>query len=182
MKFALETDRLRLRELMQGDLDFVASVVGDPRVMRYYPQVYSRKEAREWIERQMRRYRDVGYGLWLAADRATGEPRGLVGLILQDVDGIPRAEIAYIIHRPFWNRGLAFEAAGEVRRHAFLDRGFSRVISLIRPDNLPSQGVARKLGMRIEGRTMFHALPHLIFGVERAPPACVLFGTFASLG
>jgi RimJ/RimL family protein N-acetyltransferase len=167
MKFVLETDRLRLRELTGDDLDFVASVVGDPQVMRYYPQVYSRKEAREWIERQLRRYRDVGYGLWLAADRPTGEPRGLVGLIQQDVDGMPRPEIAYIIHRPFWNRGLAFEAGMEIRRHAFEDRGLPRVISLIRPDNLPSQGVARKLGMHIEGRTMFHGLPHFIFGMGR---------------
>jgi RimJ/RimL family protein N-acetyltransferase len=42
------------------------------------------------------------------------------------------------------------------------------VISLIRPENLPSQGVARKLGMAPEREVRFRGLTHLVFAV-RAP-------------
>jgi len=148
-----------------GDLDFLAAQLGDPEVMRHYPKTYSREEAEGWIGRQLERYAEHGHGLWLVEDRSTGEPIGQVGLLRQWVEGIEEPEIGYLIHRPFWRRGYATEAATAVRDWAFEERGLPRVISLIRAVNVPSQGVARKLGMRIERRVTFAALEHFVFAV-----------------
>ncbi|PYQ63591.1 MAG: GNAT family N-acetyltransferase [Acidobacteria bacterium] len=163
----LETPRLALREMSPGDLDFVAAMLGHPEVMRYYPKVYSRNEARTWLERQRERYSRDGHGLWLVEDRATGEPVGQVGLMTQLVDGVKEPEIGYLIHYPFWRRGLASEAALGVRAWAFGTLGHPRVISLIHPENLPSQGVAGKLGMTPEKRVQFHELEHIVFSVRK---------------
>jgi ribosomal-protein-alanine N-acetyltransferase len=152
-----------------GDLDFVAAMLARPEVMRYYPRLYSRDEARAWIERQLDRYARNGHGLWLVLDRVTSEPVGQVGLVLQLVDGVEEPEIGYLIHRPFWRQGLASEAALGVRTWAFDTLGLERVISLIRPENLPSQGVARKLGMAPGRRVQFHELEHIVFAVRRPP-------------
>jgi ribosomal-protein-alanine N-acetyltransferase len=165
----LETPRLALREMSPGDLDFVAAMLAHPEVMRYYPRLYSRDEARAWIERQLDRYARNGHGLWLVLDRVTSEPVGQVGLVLQLVDGVEEPEIGYLIHRPFWRQGLASEAALGVRTWAFDTLGLERVISLIRPENLPSQGVARKLGMAPGRRVQFHELEHIVFAVRRPP-------------
>ena len=54
-KQILETPRLILREMSLADLDFVAAMLADPEVMRYYPKCYSRQEAETWIGRQMNR-------------------------------------------------------------------------------------------------------------------------------
>lgn len=164
----LETPRLRLRELVPEDLDFAARMLGDPEVMRFYPKPLDREEAREWIERQRRRYEDHGHGLWLAEDRESGTPVGQVGLLLQEVEGEWEPEIGYLIHRPFWRKGYATEAALGVRSHAFTVREERRVISLIRPSDLPSQGVARKLGMAPEKEVRFLGFNHIVFAV-RAP-------------
>jgi RimJ/RimL family protein N-acetyltransferase len=164
------SSRLVFRELSPGDLDFVAAMLSHPEVMRYYPQLYSRQEAQEWIERQLGRYARNGHGLWLVQDRATGEPRGQVGLLMQSFDGmngVEEPEIGYLIHRPFWRQGLATEAALATRAWAFETLGLDRVISLIRPENLPSQGVARKLGMTPEKRAQFHGLEHIVFAVRK---------------
>ena len=166
MKTILETPRLRLREMSPGDLDFVAAMLSHPEVMRFYPKIYSREEAAAWIERQLGRYARNGHGLWLAEDRATGEPRGQVGLAVQEVDGMEEPEIGWLIHRPWWRQGLATEAALATRDWAFGALGLSRVISLIRPENLPSQGVARKLGMKPGRRTLFHGFVHIVFEVS----------------
>ncbi len=168
MKKVFETPRLRLRQMSLDDLDFVAAMLSHPEVMRFYPKLYSRQEATSWIERQLDRYERHGHGLWLAEDRATGEPRGQVGLLIQEVDGVEEPEIGYLIHRPFWRQGLATEAALATRDWAFGTLGLPRVISLIRPVNLPSQGVAAKLGMKPEKRTTSWNLEHIVFSVRAA--------------
>lgn len=166
MPVILETPRLWLRELTANDLDFVAEMLADPDVMRFYPKRLDRAEARAWIDRQCQRYRDDGHGLWLAVERATSRPVGQVGLVRQFVRGAPESEIAYLIHQPYWRRGFATDAALGVRQYAFDTLGRRRVISLIRPENTPSQGVARKLGMTPEGNVQCLGLTHIVFAVS----------------
>lgn len=163
MKTILETNRLRLREMTIADLDFIAAMIAHPEMMRYYPKLYSRDEAIEWVNRQIGRYRSHGYGLWLVLDKATNETVGQVGLTPQIVDGVEEAEIGYMIHRPHWRKGLASEAAAGVRDYAFRDLNKDHVISLIRPVNEPSQGVARKLGMHLDRKTIHADLEHFVF-------------------
>ena len=103
----LETPRLAFREMTPDDLDFVAAMLADPEVMRYYPKCLDRDESAAWIERQRDRYINHGFGLWLVLDRATGEPVGQVGPAPIEVNGVPESPITYLIHRPFWRRGLA---------------------------------------------------------------------------
>jgi len=154
-----------------GDLDFIASMLSDPEVMRFYPKCYSRDEAEGWIHRQLQRYRRDGHGLWLVLDRKTGDPRGQVGLVVQEVDGVAEPEVGYLIHRPFWRQGLAAEAAAATRDFAFHTLDKPRVISLIRPENVPSQGVARKLGMTVEKSVVHWGRDHLVFARARGPGA-----------
>ena len=165
----LETERLRLRELTANDLDFVAAMLDDADVMRYYPSRLDRDASLAWIERQRMRYARDGHGLWLLVDRATDEPVGQVGLVTHELRGLPRPrypEVGYLLHRPFWHRGYATEAASGVRDYAFGPCGYDQVISLIRPVNEPSQAVARRLGMSVIAETEFAGLPHLVFGLS----------------
>ena len=163
MKFVLATERLTLRELAAGDLDFVAGMLSHPEVMRFYPKQYSREESQAWIERQIQRYADHGHGLWLVAERGSQSPVGQVGLMMQEVEGTWEAEIGYLVHRPFWRRGYASEAARGVREYAFDVLKRAKVISLIRPENVPSQGVARTLGMTPQREVDFKGFRHIVF-------------------
>jgi RimJ/RimL family protein N-acetyltransferase len=167
MSQILETRRLTLREMTIADLDFISSMLSHPEVMKYYPQCYSRAESEIWIQRQMSRYASHGHGLWLVSDKKTNEPVGQVGLAPHMVDGIEEPEVGYLIHRPFWRRGFASEAAAGVRDYAFGSLAKPRVISLIRPENTPSQGVARKIGMQPEKRTLFAGLEHIVFALAK---------------
>jgi RimJ/RimL family protein N-acetyltransferase len=171
MKIILETPRLVLRELSLGDLDFMATMLAHPEVMRFYPKCHTRDESEAWIRRQMDRYAQHGHGGWLALDKATGEPRGQVGLIPQTIDGVLETEIGYLIHHPYWHRGLATEAATACRDYAFGILERRRVISLIRPENLPSQGVARKVGLSPGRHTLHAGLDHIVFSLSRGESA-----------
>ena len=163
----LMTERLELRELTIDDLPFVAEMVGDAQTMRFYPHPFMPTEARYWLDRQFDRYARDGHGLWLVIERESGRRVGQVGLAIQQVDGTNEPEIGWLIHRRYWRKGFATEAGRAVRDYAFKTRGLNRVISLIRPVNEPSQGVARKCGMVVERETEFHGYRHLVFGVGR---------------
>lgn len=168
--WSLVTPRLVLREMSLADLDFVATMLADPEVMRYYPKCYSREEAKTWIERQVRRYERHRHGLWLVSDKRTGQPIGQVGLLIQRIRGVEEKEVAYLIHRPFWRQGFATEAAIACRDYALTVLARSRLIALIRPENEPSQKVAVKLGMKAEADTVEHSgFAHLVFSVSRTP-------------
>lgn len=168
MKPILQTPRLLLREMHHGDLDFFADMLGDSEVMRYYPKVEDSAGALAQILRQMERYAAWGYGLWLVVHRETDQPIGRVGLIHQIVEGVAEVEVGYMIHRPYWRQGFAFEAAAACRDFAFTTLDRARVISLVRPENLPSAAVARKLGMQPEKEIMHWELRHTVFAMQRA--------------
>ncbi len=125
-KPVLETARLVLREMDLADLDFVAAMLAHPEVMRYWPRCYSREEAEDWVRWQQERYARHGHGYWLAIEKATGQPVGQAGLLTLVIDGVQEAALGYIVHRPFWRRGFAVEAAAASRDYAFETLGKRR--------------------------------------------------------
>jgi len=163
MRVVRETDRLSLRELSLDDLDFVAKMLAHPEVMAFWPKPHSREESEAWILRQQERYARDGYGYWLAVEKASGQPIGQAGLLRQEVDGVTETGIGYIMHRPFWRRGLATEAAAACRDYAFEKLGKERLVVLVRPENVVSQIVARKLGAKPERETIYAGFVHTVF-------------------
>jgi RimJ/RimL family protein N-acetyltransferase len=149
-----------------GDLDGIHAVLGDPVSMQYYPAPFTREQSRRWIEWNLGHYRDDGYGLWVLESKATGELVGDCGLIPQTIDGQREVEVGWHVRRDQQRRGLATEAARECVRHAFDTLGLSRLISLIRPENVPSRRVAEKLGMSVEKEILHGSaspMPHYVY-------------------
>lgn len=159
----LETGRLLLREFGNDDLDTYAAMLADPETMRFYPRPYSRDEARAFIEKNRHRYSANGFGVWVITERDTGVFLGDCGLAFTLVEGTPEVEIIWHVIRDRWRQGIATEAALAARDHAFGPLGLRRLVALVRPENLPSAGVARKIGMDVEREAVFHGLPHLMF-------------------
>jgi RimJ/RimL family protein N-acetyltransferase len=98
-----------------------------------------------------------GYGRWIAADRRTDAPLGVVGLLYPI--GWPEPEIAWSMFAAGEGHGLAQEAALAARRYAYDTAGWTTAISLIDPANARSTALAERLGCRLEAD--YH---HEIFG------------------
>lgn len=164
----IETARLLLREFVPGDVDALAAVISDPETMRFYPEPRDRAGVESWIERNRRRYRADGHGLWAIVLKSSGEVVGDCGLTRQTVDGVDEIEIGYHLRRDLWGRGLAPEAAAACRDYGFARLNVERLISLIRPANLPSRRVAEKIGLRLWKEVMWRELPHCVYVIRRA--------------
>lgn len=170
MNTILTTARLRLREMQASDLDFIAEMMADPEVMQFFPKVATWEEAAANIALNQRRYAEFGHGQWLIEERATGRPLGRCGLITQIVHGEPIREVGYMLHRPYWKQGFAAEAALATRDYGFQHFGSPFLISLIRPENLASAAVAKRMGMTPWKETMHFDLLHTVWRVD-APGA-----------
>lgn len=73
----LTTERLVLREMCREDQAALNKMLQDPEVMYAYAHAFSDEEAEEWLERQLARYRQYGFGLWaviIERDRRIDRP------------------------------------------------------------------------------------------------------------
>lgn len=140
------TTRLRFREMTTDDLDDMAGLLGDPRVMTYYPAPKTRDEALGWIDWNLRNYADHGFGLWII-ETHDGRFVGDCGLTWQKVHGVARLEVGYHVAVADQRRGLATEAAAACRDFARDTLGAPELIAKIDPANAASRRVAEKIGM-----------------------------------
>jgi ribosomal-protein-alanine N-acetyltransferase len=169
---ALTTERLLLRRQTLDDLDALHAVLGDAQTMSFYPRPFTRQEVAErWIERNLRHYEERGYGMWALVLKGSDEVIGQCGPWPQTVEGRNEIELGWHVNRRLWRRGYASEAAAAARDHAFGPLGIARLISLVRPENVASAGVARKIGMTVDRQITYAGLPHFVFSVAREQSA-----------
>jgi RimJ/RimL family protein N-acetyltransferase len=144
----LETERLWLRPFTFADLDALASINSDPEVMRYTGngEPVSRAETESRLHRYMAHQRQHGFGLWAAIHKQDHVLIGFCGL--QFVHGHDEIEIGFRLAKQYWNRGLATEGAAATLHYAFGDLRLDRVIGLTKHENVASQRVLEKIGMR----------------------------------
>ncbi|MGB9028616.1 MAG: GNAT family N-acetyltransferase [Acidobacteriaceae bacterium] len=166
----LETPRLLLRAMTPHDAPALHAVLGDPETMCWYPHPFSPAEVDEWIARQISRY-PSGAGLLGLILKSTGKFIGDCGPVWQEIDGPAELEIGYHVHRHHQNQGLATEAARAVRDYAFSTLGCDHVISIIRPENLPSRRVAEKNGLAVDRTVVWRGYDHCVYRLAKAGAA-----------
>ena len=111
-----ETERTFLCELTECDFGNLCTILQDEKAMYAYEHAFSEGEVREWLERQIERYRIYGFGLWAVKDKKSGEFLGQCGITMQKWDDALVPEIGYLFRRKFWHRGYATECAAACKR------------------------------------------------------------------
>jgi ribosomal-protein-alanine N-acetyltransferase len=145
-----ETERLLLRRQQVSDIEFLVDLWSDPQVTRYM----GGPRDRDWllgVFTETAQNPDAErYDLWPVIEKATGRLVGHCGLLDKEVDGQVEIELTYVLTSSAWGRGYATEIGQAIAQYAFEEKSVRRLISLIEPENAPSERVALKLGMRYE--------------------------------
>ncbi|WP_159801473.1 GNAT family N-acetyltransferase [Arthrobacter zhaoguopingii] len=169
------TDRLTLRNWTEEDAGFVLDLYSRHEVQRFIgrtPRLMADPaEARDRIEAWGRRD-DGMHGIWAVEAK---ESRRLAGVLLLKpiplsagvLDPGGETEIGWHFHPDSWGRGYAAEAASTVLQHGFA-QGLQRVVAVTHPQNLRSQRVCGRIGMR-----------HLGVSTRYYDTACELFAASA---
>lgn len=144
----LETDRLILREYAAEDFDALFEIVSDIETMQHYPSPFDEDKTRSWIQWNLDNYKKYGFGLWAVVLKETGEFIGDCGITIQDIDGELLPEIGYHIHKKYWRKGFAKEAARAVRDWVFLNTQYDTIYSYMKYTNIGSYSTALANGMK----------------------------------
>jgi ribosomal-protein-alanine N-acetyltransferase len=149
--FTLETDRLILRDFQPDDFEAFFLTSQDPE----YQRLYSEKETTRgfWriiFDRNLSPEKEDRLQYQLAICLQTGELIGTCGVRTEDEKN-QQASFGCAIARPYWGKGLAFEAS-----HRIIDYGFSslplhRIFAETNSENTRARLLAERLGMRLEG-------------------------------
>jgi RimJ/RimL family protein N-acetyltransferase len=148
---ALSTKRLALEPLRPGHARELAPVLDDPALHAYTGgRPATEEELRARFTRQAAGHSPdgtEGWLNWVARDRATGEPVGLVqATIAEDADRTRTAALAWVVATSRQGEGLATEAA-RAAMDWLRERGVARFAANIHPDHAASAAVARHLGL-----------------------------------
>lgn len=151
----LQSERLVLREINAGDLDFVHHLHGLPKVDEYNTlglpenKLTTEKIINEWLEAMnvipRKRY------IFLIENLAH-IPLGLLGLNIGK-PGYANAEIWYKLDPLFWAKGLATEAVKAILAFGFNQLQLHRIEAGCAVENIGSIKVLEKAGFIKEGRT-----------------------------
>ena len=144
----IETERLLLRPYTLSDFDSLYEIMSDPETMQHYPAPFDEEKTRNWITWNLDNYEKYGFGLWAVILKETGEFIGDCGITLQNIDGEILPEIGYHIHKKYWRRGFAKEAARAVRDWGFRNTQYDIFYSYMKYTNIGSWSTALANGMK----------------------------------
>ena len=148
MVIEIETKRLLIREFSLADFDDLFEILSDPETMMHYPEPYDEAMTRNWIDKNIQRYEEYGFGIWAVILKETGKLIGDCGVTIQNIDGELLPEIGYHIHKNYWQNGFGSEAARAVRDWSFENTQHDCLYSYMKYTNVASYSTALAMGMR----------------------------------
>jgi RimJ/RimL family protein N-acetyltransferase len=146
----LETERLILRKITEGDAVLQDRVLNTPTTMQYLGGVKEMHEIEGRHAITMASYSKNGFGFMFLIEKGTGELVGHAGLKRTDIPSAPNKgdhEIGWLIREDRWRRGYAYEAASAVLEWAFARFEPPRIVAITSGRNIGSWKLMEKLGM-----------------------------------
>ena len=153
-EYFLKTERLGFGYWSSEDLPLAQGLWGDPDVARFIGGPFTDEQIRQRLERHLAYLRDYGVQYWPIFLLETGEHVGCGGLQPYRMEE-QIYELGFHLHRAYWGRGMAEEAARAVIRFAFESLGLKTLFAGHHPDNAASRRVLEKLGFQYTGEEVY---------------------------
>lgn len=144
----LETDRLTLRLLNEGDAPFILDLLNSPGWLVFIGDrnIRTTADAVGYLQDgPLNSYATHGFGLWLVALKIDGTPIGLCGLLKRDY--LEHPDIGFAFLPEFMGRGYAFEVVSATLAYATEKLNIPVVLATVMPTNEKSIRLLEKIGL-----------------------------------
>ena len=150
----IETVRLRMRSLRDGDLGDLVTLASNWQVARWLatmPHPYTETDGREWIARVQQDHVTSRPRRFAIALKETDRLIGGIGLDGSTGDDSEEPALGYWLGQPYWGNGYAREAIACVIDYGLRTLGLSTIRAYADPSNLASQKVLLHCGLENVG-------------------------------
>ena len=161
----IETARLYLRQFTLDDLDDLYRIYSDPEIMNYLTGVRSREATETAIHTMLKRWEENNLGMWALVHKIDGKMIGRCGLGF--LDNTQEVELGYALDKVYWNQGLATEASFASLNYGFQILNLDRIVAIARPENIASQRVIQKVGMKYEKNAHYYETDVVYYSISR---------------
>ena len=164
-----ESQRLEYRKVSPDDFDIISQMLNSKSVQKVWEYEFKSKDIKNWVDKCLKSYK-CGQGIFIIQKKDDKTPIGQVSLDEDTINGKIYYEIGYILKEEYTKKGYATEAAKYMVQHAFRGLNLKEVIFEIKPDNISSIKVAKRLGAKETGSFIKivsgKKMPHLIFTIK----------------
>jgi RimJ/RimL family protein N-acetyltransferase len=159
MAFALETDRLRLREFTITDAPFILRQLNEPSFIENIADrgIRDLQQAAVYLESgPISSYRAHGFGLWAVVEKYSGNLIGMCGLVKRP--HLEHPDLGYAFLPEYFGQGYAFEAAQACILAANNSFHLRKLLAIVNVGNIPSRKLLEKLGFQFQQMVALHEI------------------------
>ena len=151
---AFETERLVVKPTLEEDAEFIFELLNSPNWLKYIGNrnVTSVESARKYIKFKMLPQLDrLGFGNYTVIRKSDQAKMGICGLY--DRVGLDGLDIGFAFLPKYGRKGYAFESANRLKQIMFDVFGITEIVAVTTYDNVSSQKLLEKLGLKLTGTT-----------------------------
>jgi len=147
--YLFTSERLGFRNWKKEDIEPMANISSDEKVMEFFPYVARFDQTEAFIFRMIEMCNKKGYCYFAVEILDTKEFIGFIGLSDQDYDApfTPCIDIGWRLTTEHWGNGYATEGAKKCIEYAFQELKLKEIFSITPQINQKSEAVMRKIGM-----------------------------------
>ena len=155
MKYkTFETERLIIRPTSESDSEFIFKLLNTPKWLKFIgdrniktvesAQVYIKEKMIPQLER-------LGYSNYTLTTKLDNQKVGTCGLY--DREGLEGVDIGFAFLPEYEKKGFAFESSNKLKEIAFNEFGLKTMSAITSKNNISSQKLLEKLGLKLSGTT-----------------------------
>ena len=145
----ITTDRLNLKLASMEDAPFFLELYNTPTFIQFIgdKNLRSLEDARSYVQnRFLPQIERLGYGNYLIIRKEDGAKIGSVGIF--EREGLDVQDIGFSFLEEFQGKGYGYKAASKLLETAFTDFGCSKISAITSKENIASQSLIQKLGLK----------------------------------
>lgn len=148
----INTQRLRIRPIATDDAAAVFDCYRDKQTMQYWSCLPFQQlsQAQKLVDSGIKAFCENSSLLLAIEFTQTQQVIGTMSVFNIHPDS-QRAEIGYLLSRPYWQQGLMTEALNALCDYCFNSLKLNRLEADIDPNNIASAALLIKLGFKLEG-------------------------------
>ena len=155
---AIRTKNILLRQFNEEDTDALFHILQEKDILKYFPNTkpFPRGKVEKLIQSQINQWDELGYAWWAVESGVDSALLGWSGL--QYLPETDETEVGYLLSRSVWGRGYATETAIASLQFGFENFNFNEIIGITHPENIASQRVLEKAGLKFDLRTEYFGM------------------------